>query len=983
MPERIAILGGGPAGLAAALELTDPGLGGRFEVTVYQQGWRLGGKCASSHNVAEHGRNEEHGLHVWFGFYENAFNVFGRVFAAHPAPPFPTIYDAFYERPYTVLGAGPPGNPSRWDVTFPAAPGRPADGSPVRTPDDIASFVMGLFFDLLEQGLAEARAAHPGLLAELAMGVTEVEVKAIEAVLRRVPAGRVVDALLQVANASGSLRVVDRLGDLFTDLFGGLVRRLPAVPQALTAADLVLAGLRGLLDPRDGALQKGDLDLLDKYELKSWLRDHGARQETVDSTFVRAIYECMFAYVNGDRTTASYAAGVALRVVLRIGMTYKGSVLYLPKGGFGELLIAPAYEVLKARGVRFEFFHRVTRLEPDARGRGIESVVCMRQADLLGPTYEPLFDAETPHGRIKAWPVEPDWAQLRNGADLEAAGVDFESYWCPTAAGTRVLQRGVDFDKVVLAIPVTALREVAAPLAAIRRRWRVMLDALRPVPNLAMQLWMDRTTAELGDWPRPPALDAGPPPFSVWTDMSETLRFEEWPADDAPRSVHYLCGVMQTDLHLRPASAASTPADALAQVRRQAIRFLEVDAYAYWPNAFGPGKIFRWDVLHAPAGARRLARLDAQYLRANVDPSEITHASPPGSTDLRLYAGDTGFDNLVCAGDWVRTGLNSAAVEGALMGGRQAARALIGATWPVSGEDWMSHPPKGAPTRLPAYVDRIGRGEQAMPAPGQMREARLTAFALPARRAQGLVDRYLNDVCGQPGRYVVDTDVVLLTFMSASMTSLAEPIGWLPDAECALWIPLRQGTRRIFWMPYVIVNVPIAAITGRETWGFAKEVGRIEVVPGMLRATGTVFDPLATTTEGREGDLVVARQISAPGPLGELISTVSAFAGAVAGSLIDELFGVPEPVVVNLKQFRDATEPDRACFQSIVESPFHIDDLKRGRVLAGEFEVRFPPHASHHIAADLGLDEVVVPTLVAEAVIDFTAKLGVEVWRWS
>src|SRR5215211_1858717 len=60
------------AGLAAAWRLSDPD-GEPAEVTVYQRGWRLGGKGASSRGA--NGRIEEHGLHVWLGFYDNAFRL--------------------------------------------------------------------------------------------------------------------------------------------------------------------------------------------------------------------------------------------------------------------------------------------------------------------------------------------------------------------------------------------------------------------------------------------------------------------------------------------------------------------------------------------------------------------------------------------------------------------------------------------------------------------------------------------------------------------------------------------------------------------------------------------------------------------------------------------------------------------------------------------------------------------------------------------
>ena len=60
------------AGLSAAWRLSEPASRDRFEsITVYQRGWRLGGKAASSRGP--NGRIEEHGLHIWLGSYENGF----------------------------------------------------------------------------------------------------------------------------------------------------------------------------------------------------------------------------------------------------------------------------------------------------------------------------------------------------------------------------------------------------------------------------------------------------------------------------------------------------------------------------------------------------------------------------------------------------------------------------------------------------------------------------------------------------------------------------------------------------------------------------------------------------------------------------------------------------------------------------------------------------------------------------------------------
>ena len=71
---RIVILGGGVGAVTSAFQLSKGDWQERFEsITLYQQGWRLGGKGASGRGPDL--RIEEHGLHIWFGFYENAFRM--------------------------------------------------------------------------------------------------------------------------------------------------------------------------------------------------------------------------------------------------------------------------------------------------------------------------------------------------------------------------------------------------------------------------------------------------------------------------------------------------------------------------------------------------------------------------------------------------------------------------------------------------------------------------------------------------------------------------------------------------------------------------------------------------------------------------------------------------------------------------------------------------------------------------------------------
>ena len=134
--KKVVVVGGGVSGMVAAMALTRPELAGQFDVTVYQMGWRLGGKGASGRNASQSQRIEEHGLHIWFGFYDNAFTWMGRCYEELNRPvgaPLRTLEDAFKPQDnfiFTELIDGtwrewllnippnddhPGGHPSIWD----------------------------------------------------------------------------------------------------------------------------------------------------------------------------------------------------------------------------------------------------------------------------------------------------------------------------------------------------------------------------------------------------------------------------------------------------------------------------------------------------------------------------------------------------------------------------------------------------------------------------------------------------------------------------------------------------------------------------------------------------------------------------------------------------------------------------------------------------------------------------------------------------
>ena len=92
--QKVVILGGGCGGVTAAFELTaTQELQDRFEVELYTLGWRLGGKGASGRNRDHWFRIEEHGLHVWFGFYDNSFDVLRQAYQQMDKPANPLFND--------------------------------------------------------------------------------------------------------------------------------------------------------------------------------------------------------------------------------------------------------------------------------------------------------------------------------------------------------------------------------------------------------------------------------------------------------------------------------------------------------------------------------------------------------------------------------------------------------------------------------------------------------------------------------------------------------------------------------------------------------------------------------------------------------------------------------------------------------------------------------------------------------------------------
>jgi uncharacterized protein with NAD-binding domain and iron-sulfur cluster len=466
-----------------------------------------------------------------------------------------------------------------------------------------------------------------------------------------------------------SLRLLDAALPAASPLAAKLCARLERIRRELVAAleqagdsrrswqlaDMLLTCMQGAL--RDGLLApQPDFTRIDDVDFREWLTRHGADARTLESPLMRGLYDLVFAYEDGNPGRPSFAAGLALFLAMKLFFDYKGAIFWKLAAGMGDVVVAPLYEALRARGVRFAFFHRVDalRLSGDRGSVAAIELGCQARLKPGRARYEPLV-------RVRGLPCFPAAAledQLASApaADLESASA------ARNGEQPMTLVAGEDFDDVVLATSLGIVPQICAELVAHSPRWREMADGIATVPTQALQVWLRPTERELG-WAHPGStISAYVMPFDTYASMTHTLAREDWPADGAPRSVGYFCSVM-------PERDARDPDRAEERVRANAVRFLTRSAGHFWPAAISADGHFRWELLAGDGS-------DAQYWRANVDPSDRYVQSLPGSGRLRLRADGSGYANLFLAGDWIDCGLNAGCVEAAVMAGLQAANAV-------------------------------------------------------------------------------------------------------------------------------------------------------------------------------------------------------------------------------------------------------------------------------------------------------------------
>jgi uncharacterized protein with NAD-binding domain and iron-sulfur cluster len=697
--QKVVILGGGMGGLTTALELTDPKRDDQYDVTVYQMGWRLGGKGASGRNRQRNDRIEEHGLHVWLGFYHNAFRLMGDVYRELDRPegsPLAALDDAFKPQDTYLLQEFVDGAWRPWPVKFPQIAGEEGDAEsdllqvwrilvafietvlehhPERDgkvdliQHDEGKGLLDIIWDLLG-GAAEGMEYSVSELIAILRNVTDLLPRGMRVAQEGVVL--LVDTLSRIVWSQVAARVAKGENDarrLWVLYFTGAT-----VARGMLADDLIDRGL-------DAA---NDVDLIAWLTHNSPFVDNsegGPNHVAFGAATLRVFYDAAFGFAEGDTARPDIAAGIGLRALLRIAFQYEKAILFQMQAGMGDTVFAPIYTVLKRRGVQFEFFCRADKLHLSADGASVERVTVARQVTPKSD-YVPIYTVRD----LDCWPSQPFFEQIVEGDDLRNSGCNLEHYdsgW--KDRGTPLtLVAGADFDHLVLAVPLPCLNTLCSELIAASPKWQAMVDGIPSVRTLAMQLWFDATRKEMGLPGTPDIVGSYVEPWSSITDFSHLLPRENWPATSGPSFLTYACGVMKD-------TVPDDEAQALDSVVASARTFLSTQTCEIWPGVQDGDAGLDWRRLHG-VGADPTARLGEQYLRANIDKSELYIQSRAGSIRHRIKPESSGFGRLWLAGDWTDNGLNIGSIEACAISGMQASRGISGLPRHIPGEVDITKP---------------------------------------------------------------------------------------------------------------------------------------------------------------------------------------------------------------------------------------------------------------------------------------------------
>ncbi len=723
--KKIVILGGGMSSLSAAHELTEyEGWQDNYEITIYQTGWRLGGKTSTGRGKND--RIEEHGIHILQGWYASTFRLFRSVYderkknnLASDSPLQDLFKDGLRANNSTLLTEyiHKLGKWTNWPLIFPQTNELPGEseslpmwelirkgmammlevvlGSPYsKSTNRISTWILDHYFPEYINGIEHDPADKPGCFYNLLKpffgksGFFErLFKKEFQHLIEALRLSKQDVSENHYEHHSNILNFLEKFINSIEE------KELPYLKNELEERHSKVAiffayyNLKGILtDVYNQDTNTFDFKVINKYDYREWLAMYGAPQWLLSSVIVRFFYTGTFANLINEKGGA-LSAGTALELFAN-SIGYKGSFVYQLVYGTGDVLVMPLYEVLKNRGVKFKFFHTIDQVHYSESG-SIEKISFAEQVQLAVPEYNPVKKI----GKLSAWPSEPLYEQINPeaAAKLKAEKINLEDPWTEWVDFRKdELKKGTDFDEIILGIPIGTLKTICSEIINNKKdnRWKLMVDNVLTTPTQSAQLWFLPTIEEMGfintDWGLPPQNAAAnvvvyQNPMYSWLDSSLVLPNENWPSDKAPKFIAYFTGpfVLRNPLPLfSNHQYQATENQRLMDVFEQ---WLSDNAKLFWPSAatLQYPKGIDFQLLADPDNnTTGYDRFTNQYFRANVRPTDHYTLSVPNSGQFRLKTDKSGFDNLFLCGDWIDFGANVGYIDGAIQSGLQAAQAL-------------------------------------------------------------------------------------------------------------------------------------------------------------------------------------------------------------------------------------------------------------------------------------------------------------------
>lgn len=318
---------------------------------------------------------------------------------------------------------------------------------------------------------------------------------------------------------------------------------------------------------------------------------------------------------------------------------------------------------------------------------------------------------------------------------------------------------------------------------------------------------------------------------------------------------------------------------------------------------------------------------------------------------------------------------------------------------------------------LPAYVER--GGEQSLVPPGTLKSTQFYIFILKADKdkLQAMADKLFNHPSDGAVDYRPLSEYVVLMFTHVDdLYSAQAEQGWIAYRDIALWVPyiavekklgVEVAERIVMYPPYIFVDNGATMVTGREVFGLPKQMASFWMPQnpdfiGDMTTDVMGFSAVSTTKQNLPIRLWTVTKANpeqeAPEQadfdnLHDVYAAVKAHVQAhmphfsshfvipnIPKILSELVTGVP---ALGLKQFRDATQVDKACFQAIIEAP--LKNLKfRGARFLGDYTFILNDLASHPVAADTGLqigEQDVALSLYLH--LDMEMGTGTTIWQSS